>query len=73
MSSPPTQALGPSSGGRLAVGGQLSMVEWAFMALALFAVHILLQENGILFSDQIAEYLHEFSHDARHSLGAPCH
>ncbi|MCY3576919.1 MAG: CbtB-domain containing protein [bacterium] len=26
-----------------------------------------------MFSDQIAEYLHEFSHDARHSLGAPCH
>ncbi|MYH71818.1 MAG: CbtB-domain containing protein [Acidimicrobiia bacterium] len=49
------------------------MVEWGLMALALFAVHILLQENGILFSDQIAEYLHEFSHDARHSLGAPCH
>ena len=49
------------------------MIEWALMALALFAVHILLQENGVLFSDQIAQYLHEFAHDARHSLGAPCH
>ena len=73
MSSPTPQVLGPSSDGRLAVGGRLSMVEWALMALALFAVHILLQENGILFSDQIAEYLHEFTHDARHALGAPGH
>lgn len=73
MSSPTTQVLGPSSSGRLAVGGRLAMAEWALMALALFAVHILLQENGILFSDQIAHYLHEFAHDARHSLGAPCH
>lgn len=73
MSSPNTQVIGPSSSGRLAVGGQLSMIEWALMALALFAVHLLLQENGVFFSDQIAEYLHEFTHDARHSLGAPCH
>lgn len=73
MSSPTTRVLGSSSDGRLAVSGQLSMVEWALMALALFAVHILLQENGVLFSDHIAQYLHEFAHDARHSLGAPCH
>lgn len=49
------------------------MVEWAFMAVALFAVHLLLQENGAFFPDQIANYLHEFTHDARHALGAPCH
>ncbi len=67
MRSPTTQVIGSLSSGRLA------LAEWALMALALFAVHILLQENGLLFSDQIAHYLHEFAHDARHSLGAPCH
>lgn len=49
------------------------MVEWALVVVALFAVHILLQDNGILLSDRIAEYVHEFAHDARHSLGVPCH
>lgn len=49
------------------------MVEWALTAVALFAVYLILQENGVLFSEQVANYLHEFTHDARHALGAPCH
>lgn len=67
MSSLTTQVLGSTTGGRL------SMVEWALMALALFAIHVLLQENGALFSGEFVEYLHEFAHDARHGLGVPCH
>ena len=67
MSSPTTQVLGPTAGWRL------SMVEWALTAVALFAVYLILQENGVLFSEQVANYLHEFTHDARHALGAPCH
>ena len=49
------------------------MVEWALTAIALFTVYLILQENGVLFSEQVANYLHEFTHDARHALGAPCH
>lgn len=49
------------------------MVEWALTAVALFPVYLILQENGVLFSEQVANYLHEFTHDARHALGAPCH
>lgn len=67
MSSPTTQVLGPTAGGRF------SMVEWALTAVALFPVYLILQENGVLFSEQVANYLHEFTHDARHALGAPCH
>ena len=63
----------PAPAGPLTVIGRLAVTEWALMALALFAVYFLLQENGTLLSAHAAEYLHEITHDARHALGAPCH
>lgn len=46
---------------------------WAMAVLALFALYVLLQENGHLLTAQQAMYLHEVTHDARHALGVPCH
>jgi hypothetical protein len=46
---------------------------WALVALALFAMYVLLQENGAVLSADQAMYLHELTHDARHALGVPCH
>jgi ABC-type Fe3+-siderophore transport system permease subunit len=46
---------------------------WAMAALALFTLYLLAQENGALLPADAAQYLHEFTHDARHALGAPCH
>ena len=63
----------PAPTGPPTVIGPLAVAEWALMALALFAVYFLLQENGALLSAHAAEYLHEITHDARHALGAPCH
>lgn len=49
------------------------LVAWLVAAIALFAVYVLVQENGALLSDSAAQYLHEVTHDARHALGVPCH
>jgi hypothetical protein len=46
---------------------------WALVAIALFSVFVLTQENGAILSASGAEYLHELTHDARHALGVPCH
>jgi len=46
---------------------------WAVAGLALFTLYLLSQENGALLPADAAQYLHEFTHDARHALGAPCH
>jgi len=46
---------------------------WALVAIALFAMYVLLQENGALLTADQAAYLHELTHDARHALGVPCH
>ena len=46
---------------------------WVMAALALFTLYLLSQENGALLPADAAQYLHEFTHDARHALGAPCH
>lgn len=46
---------------------------WALVALALFAMYILLQENGALLTADQAMYVHEVTHDARHAFGVPCH
>lgn len=46
---------------------------WAVAAIALFAVYMLLQENGTLLSAGAANWLHEITHDGRHALGVPCH
>lgn len=46
---------------------------WAVAAIALFAIYMLLQENGTLLSAGAANWLHEVTHDGRHALGVPCH
>jgi hypothetical protein len=46
---------------------------WALLAIALFSVFVITQENGALLSAAQAGYLHELTHDARHALGVPCH
>lgn len=49
--------------------------KWALAValFSLFAVYVLLQENGTLVSAGAAQWLHEATHDARHALGVPCH
>jgi hypothetical protein len=46
---------------------------WALVALAMFTLYVLFQENGALLTHDQAMYLHEVTHDARHALGVPCH
>jgi hypothetical protein len=45
---------------------------WALALLALFALYLIAQDNGAVLS-QFGDTAHEFFHDARHSLGMPCH
>lgn len=52
---------------------QVPVWAWAIAAIALFAVYMLLQENGTLLSAGAANWLHEVTHDGRHALGVPCH
>ncbi len=46
---------------------------------ALFALFVVMLDQGQLLSPAMGEvartanYVHEFTHDARHLLGAPCH
>ncbi|RNM11703.1 CbtB domain-containing protein [Nocardioides pocheonensis] len=46
---------------------------WTLAAAALFAVFLILQENGTFLSADQAQWLHEFTHDGRHALAVPCH
>lgn len=46
---------------------------WALVAAALFVLLFALQENGTVLSAGNAEWLHEITHDMRHTLGVPCH
>ncbi len=45
---------------------------WALVVYALVALFVVLQDNGqaLVLS---ANAVHDFFHDARHSLGVPCH
>ena len=45
---------------------------WALALLALFSLYLIAQDNGAVMS-QLGDTAHEFFHDARHSLGVPCH
>ena len=45
---------------------------WALLALALTALYLVAQDNGAVLA-QLGDGTHEFFHDARHSLGVPCH
>ncbi|NHA01300.1 CbtB-domain containing protein [Nocardioides sp. W3-2-3] len=46
---------------------------WVLSAFALIALFVMSQENGALLGATAGQYLHEFTHDARHTLGFPCH
>ena len=52
---------------------QVPAWAWAIATIALFAVYMLLQEDGTLLSAGAANWLHEVTHDGRHALGVPCH
>jgi hypothetical protein len=45
---------------------------WAVALLALFALYLIAQDNGAVLAS-LGGTAHEFFHDARHSLGMPCH
>jgi hypothetical protein len=53
---------------------RIAVPTWA-LALALFALfglYLIAQDNGAVLAS-FGETAHEFFHDARHSLGMPCH
>lgn len=45
---------------------------WALALLALFSLYLVSMDNGAVLA-QLGDTAHEFFHDARHSLGMPCH
>jgi hypothetical protein len=45
---------------------------WALSLLAFFVLYLAAQDNGAVLA-QLGDTAHEFFHDARHSLGMPCH
>ena len=51
---------------------QVPAWAWALALLALFAMYLVAQDNGAVLA-QFGGTAHEFFHDARHSLGMPCH
>jgi cobalt transporter subunit CbtB len=46
---------------------------WALVAVALFTLYVLFQENGAVLTASQAQWVHEVTHDGRHALGVPCH
>jgi hypothetical protein len=45
---------------------------WALALLGLFGLYLIAQDNGAVLAS-LGDTAHEFFHDARHSLGMPCH
>lgn len=45
---------------------------WALVLLMLFGLYLIAQDNGAVLAS-MGGTAHEFFHDARHSLGMPCH
>ena len=45
---------------------------WALLAMALAVLYLAAQDNGAVLAS-LGDVTHEFFHDARHSLGVPCH
>jgi hypothetical protein len=45
---------------------------WALVVYGFVVLFVVLQDNGLAFVLS-AHTLHDFFHDARHSLGVPCH
>ncbi len=44
---------------------------WLLVAVAAFGIYLMTLDNTVLAG--MAESTHEFFHDARHFVGAPCH
>lgn len=44
---------------------------WLLVAVAAFGIYLMTLDNTVLAG--MAESAHEFFHDARHFVGAPCH
>jgi hypothetical protein len=63
----------PASAVRPASSIRVPLWAWALLALAVFTLYFVSQENGALLSAPAAQLLHELTHDARHALGVPCH
>ena len=57
-----------------AVPGRVQVPAWAWAVslLAFFVLYLAAQDNGAVLA-QLGDTAHEFFHDARHSLGMPCH
>jgi len=51
---------------------QVPALAWVAAAIGMFAVYLVVQENGLLLTEGW-ETLHELFHDGRHALGVPCH
>ncbi|MDR7273888.1 CbtB domain-containing protein [Catenuloplanes atrovinosus] len=62
-----------STGADVVAPIRVPLIAWLLAVVALGVVYLLLQENGLVTTGQIAAYLHEFTHDGRHALGVPCH
>ncbi|MEV5176994.1 CbtB-domain containing protein [Streptomyces flaveolus] len=78
MSHPPLSA----AGGSAALAARPlrdAAVAGTAVVLALLALYAVFLDQGQLLSPVLgklatsANYLHEFAHDGRHLLGAPCH
>ena len=79
MSFTSDQALSPA-GARSASKAALAItIALGAVVLALLALYAVFLDQGQLLSPVLgnvaasANYLHEFAHDGRHLLGAPCH
>lgn len=79
MSFTPDQTFSPAgtrSATQAALAGTIAVGAVVLALLALYAVFL---DQGQLLSPVLgnvaatANYLHEFAHDGRHLLGAPCH
>jgi hypothetical protein len=45
---------------------------WVMLFVALGSLYLITQDNGAVLA-HLGDGAHEFFHDARHSLGVPCH
>jgi Probable cobalt transporter subunit (CbtB) len=68
-----------SATGTTAHTGLVVAVAFGAVIVALLALYAVFLDQGALLSPALgrlastANYIHEFAHDGRHLLGAPCH
>lgn len=80
MSFTPSPMTLPRTGSRGATKAALTAtIAFGAVVLALLTLYAVFLDQGQLLSPVLgkvavsANYLHEFAHDGRHLLGAPCH